>query len=61
ARIYYLCRSGARSRHAAQLMTAAGYSKCYNVATGFEGDLDETGKRGRMAGWKANDLPWRQG
>jgi rhodanese-related sulfurtransferase len=61
ARLYMLCRSGARSRSAAQMMTAAGYDQCFNVATGFEGDLDETGKRGRVAGWKADGLAWRQG
>jgi rhodanese-related sulfurtransferase len=61
ANIFMLCRSGVRSRSAAQLMTAAGYPHCYNVVTGFEGDLDETGKRGRVAGWKADGLPWRQG
>ena len=61
AMLYMLCRSGARSRSAAQTMTAAGYTRCYNVTAGFEGDLDETGKRGRVAGWKADGLSWRQG
>lgn len=61
AKLLMMCRSGARSRSAAQVMAAAGYAHCYNVATGFEGSLDETGKRGRVAGWKAAGLPWRQG
>lgn len=61
AKLYMLCRSGVRSRSAAQAMTADGYDNCFNVATGFEGNLDETGKRGRLAGWKADGLAWRQG
>ena len=40
APLYFICRSGARSRSAAQALTAAGYGKCFNVAGGFEGDVD---------------------
>jgi rhodanese-related sulfurtransferase len=58
--LVFLCRSGARSRAAAQAMTAAGYKRCYNVAHGFEGGADEQHHRGRVAGWKADGLPWVQ-
>jgi len=58
--IYFLCRSGHRSRFAAAAMTAAGWSRCYNVAEGFEGGLDGEGHRGRVNGWKARGLPWTQ-
>ena len=58
--IFFLCRSGARSRAAAEAMTALGYKRCYNVADGFEGPRDGDGHRGRMAGWKASGLPWTQ-
>lgn len=58
--LLFLCRSGARSRAAAIAMTAAGYAKAYNVAGGFEGDLDGERHRGRCNGWKASGLPWRQ-
>lgn len=58
--IFFLCRSGARSRSAAVAMTAAGYSRCFNIADGFEGPLDAEGHRGAVAGWKANGLPWGQ-
>ncbi|MEO1190670.1 MAG: rhodanese-like domain-containing protein [Pseudomonadota bacterium] len=58
--LYFLCRSGARSQAAAMAMTAAGYSKCFNVAEGFEGDPDHEGHRGQTNGWKARALPWRQ-
>lgn len=60
APIYFLCRSGARSRAAAIAMTAAGYTHCYNVAGGFEGDVDAEGHRGKSNGWKASNLPWVQ-
>ncbi|ADZ72751.1 Putative rhodanese-like sulfurtransferase [Polymorphum gilvum SL003B-26A1] len=58
--IYFLCRSGVRSLHAAVAMTEAGYRACYNIAGGFEGPLDEAGHRGRLGGWKAVGLPWVQ-
>ena len=59
-KVLLLCRSGARSRSAAQALTAAGFSQAYNVADGFEGPLDEENHRGRAAGWKASGLPWIQ-
>lgn len=61
AELFFVCRSGARSRAAAAAMAGAGYTRCRSVADGFEGPLDATGKRGRVAGWKAAGLPWRQG
>ena len=60
APVLLLCRSGQRSRMAAQALTAAGYRTCYNVADGFEGGHDAQGHRGRLEGWKASELPWRQ-
>ena len=60
APVFFLCRSGARSRAAAQAMTAVGFTRCYNVAGGFEGDKDGAGHRGRLGGWKAENLPWVQ-
>ena len=60
APVYLICRSGVRSRHAAIAMTEAGWERCYNVGTGFEGSHDAAGHRGRVAGWKADGLPWTQ-
>jgi len=60
APVLFLCRSGARSRSAAIAMTKAGYAKAYNIAGGFEGDLDGERHRGRKNGWKASGLPWKQ-
>src|SRR5690606_10368586 len=53
--------SGSRGRMAAGPMAAQGYSRCRNVADGFEGPLDSHGHRGTRAGWKAAGLPWVQG
>lgn len=58
--ILFLCRSGARSRAAAMAMTEVGYTKAFNVAGGFEGDLDSQRHRGKTNGWKAAGLPWKQ-
>lgn len=60
ASLLFLCRSGARSQSAAVAMTTAGFSKCFNVAGGFEGDLDSNQHRGATGGWKAAGLPWVQ-
>lgn len=60
APVFFICRSGARSRAAAIAVTAAGYERCYNIAGGFEGDVDAEGHRGKTNGWKASDLPWVQ-
>lgn len=58
--IYFLCKTGGRSTDAAIAMTAAGYTQCYNISAGFEGDRDEHGHRGTINGWKATSLPWEQ-
>lgn len=60
APLLMLCRSGARSAAAAKAMSTAGYTRCFNVATGFEGGLDAAGHRGGTSGWKADGLPWSQ-
>lgn len=59
APVLFLCRSGQRSAHAADLATEAGIAPAYNITDGFEGPLDEAGHRG-SAGWRALGLPWRQ-
>jgi rhodanese-related sulfurtransferase len=58
--LYFLCRSGVRSVAAAEAATAAGLGPAYNILHGFEGPLDEQGRR-TVAGWKNAGLPWRQG
>lgn len=63
--IYFLCRSGVRSLAAADLMIGvfAAQSKhveCFNVTEGFEGDVDSSGHRGTVNGWKYKGCAWRQ-
>ncbi len=64
-RMFFICRSGARSMEAAMVVAehfAAQGSPvhCTNVAEGFEGDLGPDRHRGIVNGWKARGLPWRQ-
>ncbi|NMG02963.1 rhodanese-like domain-containing protein [Azoarcus taiwanensis] len=60
ALVMFLCRSGARSDHAARAATAAGYLESYNILEGFEGDKDAEGHRNRIGGWRHAGLPWQQ-
>jgi rhodanese-related sulfurtransferase len=64
-RLFFICRSGARSMAAARAVAAESAARgqpvrCTNVAEGFEGDLDGDRHRGTLNGWKAHGLPWRQ-
>ena len=59
-KLYFICRSGARSLAAGMAAQAAGFPHAFNVADGFEGPVDAEGHRGKIAGWKADGLPWRQ-
>lgn len=54
-----LCRSGVRSIAAARRATELGLT-AYNIAGGFEGDLDQHAQRGQLGGWRKAGLPWRQ-
>ncbi len=60
APLYFLCRSGARSRSAAIIATAVGYRRAYNIEQGFEGALDANRHRATSGSWKAEGLPWVQ-
>lgn len=59
--IFFICRSGGRSRMAAEAIAGAGYSRCRNVMEGFEGPLDAAHHRSQIAGWKFSGLDWLQG
>lgn len=61
APLFFICRTGGRSLDAAVAMTARGYGFCFNVTDGFEGEPDASGHRGVRSGWKALNLPWKQG
>jgi rhodanese-related sulfurtransferase len=60
APLFFICRSGNRSRKAAIAATAAGYTRCYNLERGFEGRLGPDRHRGTAGSWKAEGLPWAQ-
>ena len=58
--VLFLCRSGVRSHHAAAAAAQAGWRAAINVLEGFEGGINEDGKRGFNGGWRFHGLPWRQ-
>lgn len=60
APLYFICRSGSRSRNAAIAATAAGYQTCFNLEEGFEGKLGPDRHRATAGSWKAEGLPWTQ-
>ena len=58
--VMFICRSGIRSNNAAIAATQTGYSDCYNVLEGFEGDKDADEHRNTLNGWRKCELPWEQ-
>jgi len=61
ALVMFICRSAARSHTAANAATQSGYSDCYNVLEGFEGDKNSENHRNTIGGWRIAGLPWEQG
>ncbi len=60
ALLLFICRSGHRSHYAAAAAQQAGFSQCFNVLEGFEGDIDKTTGRRSLGSWKLAGLPWVQ-
>jgi rhodanese-related sulfurtransferase len=60
ALVMFICRSGHRSHGAAMVATEAGFSDCYNVLEGFEGDRNPANQRNELNGWRVAHLPWEQ-
>jgi rhodanese-related sulfurtransferase len=58
--VLFLCRSGGRSDAAARLAAASGWSRAFNILEGFEGELDDSRRRGSRGGWRRAGLPWEQ-
>lgn len=56
--LLFLCRSAVRSKHAARLATEHGFSNCFDILEGFEGNKDQHGHRKTLAGWCLRGLPW---
>ena len=61
ALVMFICRSGHRSHNAAAIAASSGYTECYNILEGFEGDKDKDSRRGSVNGWRHAGLPWEQG
>jgi rhodanese-related sulfurtransferase len=55
--LIFMCRSGGRSLKAAREISAAGFTRVFNVEEGFEGELDARGYR-TVGGWKNSGLPY---
>lgn len=60
APVILICRSGKRSLEAGNLLMKEGFCDVFNVAEGFEGELDEHHHRGSRGGWRFHGLPWEQ-
>lgn len=60
APVVLICRSGVRSLEAGKALVDAGVKDVYNVAEGFEGQLDDKHHRSALGGWRYHGLPWEQ-
>lgn len=58
--LFFLCKTGGRSNQACDAVSKMGFINCFNIINGFEGDLNTSNQRGKVNGWKALNLPWRQ-
>jgi rhodanese-related sulfurtransferase len=60
APVLLICRSGKRSLEAGKLLIENGFMEVYNIAEGFEGELDGQHHRSTTGGWRYHGLPWEQ-
>ncbi len=58
--IVLICRSGKRSQEAGDLLIREGFTNVYNIAEGFEGELNDQHHRSALGGWRFEGLPWEQ-
>jgi rhodanese-related sulfurtransferase len=58
--VLLICRSGKRSLDAGRQLIKDGFKKVYNIAEGFEGELDDHHHRSSTGGWRFHQLPWEQ-
>jgi rhodanese-related sulfurtransferase len=59
--VILICRSGDRSAKAQDRLQAAGFTRVYSIAEGFEGDTAKDGAQAgqrTVNGWKNGGLPW---
>ena len=60
APVILICRSGKRSKEAADQLLQDGLQDIYHIDEGFEGELDENHQRSTTGGWRFRGLPWEQ-
>jgi rhodanese-related sulfurtransferase len=60
AQVILICRSGKRSRDAANVLLEAGFQHVMHIDEGFEGERDDQHHRGTLGGWRFHGLPWEQ-
>ena len=53
-------RDGFQFEAGVRALEDAGMKEIYNVAHGFEGDLDDSHHRNSHNGWRFDGLPWAQ-
>lgn len=58
--VILICRSGKRSKKAAEQLLQDGLRDIYHIDEGFEGELDENHQRSTTSGWRFHQLPWEQ-
>tara|TARA_A100001011_G_scaffold384090_1_gene456224 strand:+ start:69 stop:470 length:402 start_codon:yes stop_codon:yes gene_type:complete len=58
--LYLICRSGARSAAACQMLMKAGFIDVTNVAEGFEGHSQYNRRPEIIEGWQSYNLPWKK-
>ena len=59
-KLFLICRSGNRSSDAVEFLTSRGFTNCFNVKDGFEGEIGPNHQRSTVNGWKYSKLPWKQ-
>ena len=58
--IFLICRSGNRSCDAAEFLASRGFTNCFNVTDGFDGENGPNHQRSTINGWKYYKLPLKQ-
>ena len=58
--LFLICRSGNRSADATEFLTSRGFTNCFNVKDGFEGEIGTNHQRSSINGWRYQQLPWKQ-
>ena len=58
--IFIICKSGARSAAACQMLLKVGFTDVTNVTEGFEGHAHYNDGSEILDGWKSHSLPWQK-